>query len=389
MKAGTLATGLSTNLYDFSGTAGERVYFEGLSDSSADGTLANLYSPSNSRVTSVALENDTPVTLPFSGTYILAVAGTSASNSSDGYSFEMYDNVNPTTMLNFLNPAVTVVPESGTIVNPGDSQSYTFTGTAGQQIYYDGLASASSSLYAELTDPFGNFLFSSVASSRDEGPFTLTYSGPYTLTIDSDQTFFSPEVTGAYGFTLYETSATPAITLTAGTGAMENSTLTTGLSTNLYQFIGTAGERVYFEGLSDSSYEGAVVDFYSPSNSRVTSVAVENDTQVTLPFSGTYILAVVGQSASNSSDGYSFEMYDNVAPSSALALNTQVTGTLTNPGDEAIYTFTGSIGQQIQFNGLVPGSHQDATLYDPEGTFLFQSTSRMTRPLHPDHAGYL
>ncbi len=44
---------------------------------------------------------------------------------------------------------------------------------------------------------------------------------------------------------------------------------------------------------------------------------------------------------------------------------------LTNPGDEAIYTFTGAIGQQIQFNGLVQGSSQTAYLYDPAGTNVF------------------
>ena len=50
-----------------------------------------------------------------------------------------------------------------------------------------------------------------------------------------------------------------------------------------------------------------------------------------------------------------------------------MTGTLTNPGDEAIYTFTGSIGQKVQFNGLEPGSLQIAYLYDPLGTDVFDS----------------
>ena len=80
---------------------------------------------------------------------------------------------------------------------------------------------------------------------------------------------------------------------------------------------------------------------------------------------------------------YSFELFDNVSPSSALALNSEVTGSLTNPGDEAIYTFTGSIGQQIQFNGLVPGSLQLADLYDPAGTLVFQQYLGITRAPTP------
>ena len=161
--------------------------------------------------------------------------------------------------------------------------------------------------------------------------------------------------------------------MTPGSGTPESGTLATGLTTNLYQFTGTKGELVYFAGLSDSPTDGAIAYFYSPSDSSVTDVYVQNDTQITLPYSGTYILAVAGTSATNTSVSYSFELYDNVAPSTALVLNTEVTGTLTNPGDQAIYTFTGSIGQQVQFNGLEPGSTQIAYLYDPQGTQVFDS----------------
>ncbi len=66
---------------------------------------------------------------------------------------------------------------SGTIANPGDSHSYTFTGSAGQRIYYDGLASASTYLFARLTIWLGTILFDN-SSTSDEGPYTLAYSAP-------------------------------------------------------------------------------------------------------------------------------------------------------------------------------------------------------------------
>ena len=56
---------------------------------------------------------------------------------------------------------------------------------------------------------------------------------------------------------------------------------------------------------------------------------------------------------------YQFELFDNVNPTTALTFNSQATGSLTNPGDQATYTFTGSIGQQVQFNGLEPGSNDN------------------------------
>ena len=90
---------------------------------------------------------------------------------------------------------------------------------------------------------------------------------------------------------------------------------------------------------------------------------------------------MAGQNTANSSVSYSFEVFDNVNPTAALTLNSEVTGTLTNPGDEATYTFTGSIGQQVQFNGLQSGSSQLATLYDPEGNQRLQLRTSSTTPV--------
>ena len=100
-------------------------------------------------------------------------------------------------------------------------------------------------MFAELTDPYGNSFFDT-SSSSDEGPYTLTYSGTYTLTIYS---YGTERATGAYAFTLDDTSTATTIALTSGSGTTETGTLATGLSTNLYQFSGTAGQSLYFEGI--------------------------------------------------------------------------------------------------------------------------------------------
>ena len=95
---------------------------------------------------------------------------------------------------------------------------------------------------------------------------------------------------------------------------------------------------------------------------------------MTLPSTGTYLLAVAGQGTAAGAVTYRFEAFQDVNPTAALTLNSEVTGTLTNPGDEATYTFTGSIGQQVQFNGLQIGSSQLVTLYDPEGIGVFSTS---------------
>ena len=87
---------------------------------------------------------------------------------------------------------------------------------------------------------------------------------------------------------------------------------------------------------------------------------------------------MAGQSASNTSVSYSFEVFDNVDPTSALTLGADVTGTLTNPGDEASYTFTGTAGQNLFFDGLSASSGIDAELLDPSGGEVFNVAASPT-----------
>ena len=78
-----------------------------------------------------------------------------------------------------------------------------------------------------LTDPYGNDVFD-ISSSTDAGPYTLTYSGTYTLTIYRQSA--PPKATGAYGFILDDASKATTIALTPGSGTTESGTLATGLA---------------------------------------------------------------------------------------------------------------------------------------------------------------
>ena len=54
-----------------------------------------------------------------------------------------------------------------------------------------------------------------------------------------------------------------------------------------------------------------------------------------------------------------------MAQTAALTLGEAVTGTLTNPGDQATYTFTGSPGQDVFFDGLSGAPGLVAALRNP------------------------
>ena len=364
--SGTLS-GLSTNFYQLSGTAGERLYFQGISDSPGSAARYNLYNAANSNILNTYAEDDGTVTLPATGTYLLDVAGQSASNASVSYKFEVFENVDPTTGLTLGTPV------SGTIANPGDEATYTFTGSPGQRIDFNSLASPTYYVFAQLTDPNGNSIFNN-SEQYNEGPYTLTYAGTYTLTVYS---YGTQRGTGNYSFAVDDvTSPTASVALTAGAGTVVSGTLS-GLSTNFYQLSGTAGERLYFQGISDSVSNATRYNLYNATNGNILNNWAEDDGTVTLPATGTYLLDVAGQSASNASVNYKFEVFENVDPTTGLTLGTPASGTIANPGDEATYTFTGSPGQRIYVNGLAsPTYYVFAQLTDPNGNSIFNNSEQ-------------
>ncbi len=222
--SGTLASGLATNFYQFSGTAGERLYFEGVSDSPSDAAEYYVYNTANGDILNNYVESDGTVTLPYTGTYLLAVVGQNANNAAPTYKFEVLENVDPSATLT-LGQA-----ESGTIANPGDEATYTFTITAaqiaaGQRLFFNALDPYIGSLNAILTDSNGSTIFNNNAS-YNEGPYSLTYAGTYTLTVYSSGT---SRATGNYSFAVDDVTApASSIALTSGSGTTVSGTLATG-----------------------------------------------------------------------------------------------------------------------------------------------------------------
>ncbi|MGP8263602.1 MAG: hypothetical protein ACLQMV_12230, partial [Rhodoblastus sp.] len=82
---------------------------------------------------------------------------------------------------------------------------------------------------------------------------------------------------------------------------------------------------------------------YGADSKQIASPYYFSDFTATLSADGTYTLAVDGTGYTTSSISYSFEAYQNVTTTAALTLGTEVTGALANPGDQAQYTFTGSV----------------------------------------------
>src|SRR6266404_5055270 len=96
---------------------------------------------------------------------------------------------------------------SGTISLPGQEDRFTFTGTAGQRLYYDALDYDFDAINVQLISPSGAIPFVNGNSDSDVGLFTLTESGTYTLLQKA-----SGDYTNDYSFRLLDLAAAPAIT---------------------------------------------------------------------------------------------------------------------------------------------------------------------------------
>ena len=327
--------------------------------------------------------NDLLATLTETGTYTLAIADNDSPNTTttDSLVFDAFPIVQKV-----QTPALTFgTTYNGTVAAAGNQLVYTFAGTAGQTLYYDGL-SADPNINAQLLDPFGNpvpisSIFSNILSAGQDGtPFTLTQTGTYQLILSGAR-----DATGNFSFELLNVApptATPAgqaTPLTLDTGNTISGTIA-GTATKLYQFAGKVGDHVYFQSLTDSAgFDNATWLIYGPANQLVASntTSFSDDLgqdleALSLPETGTYTL-VIADNSGHASDTYGFKAYHPTAPINTTALSplgNVVSGTIARPGDTVVYTFTGSPGLTIYGDNLGFDLGLGDRLVDPTGVTI-------------------
>lgn len=353
----TLDPGRSVQLFKFEGTEGQRLFLDGLTNQ-LNGSIV-IYSANNQFIASVTLGDDRDFTLPHDGTYLLAVRG--FSETPLDYSFRL---IIPATINNPLTLGETV---SDTLAEAGETDIYTFTGTIGQTLYFDGLDSTSG-ISAQLFNPSGNNIFFSTSTSSNSNPVTLTQAGTYQLRLRGN--------IGAYNFRLLD--LTDAEDLAFDT--VTNGTLNPGRETDVFKFTGTQGQRLFLDGLGTQF--GGSFQLYGPNNQFVASSDIRFDFDATLPSDGTYFLVVEG--FNNTPVTYSFEMVTPETSTTAITLGNTVNGNISERGETDIFTFTANAGQKLYFDGLTGNSNFDVSLRSPSGASLlnfFQDVNTNRAPI--------
>jgi hypothetical protein len=343
---GVLENSSETDVYQFSGTKGQKLFFNDLNDDF--NISASLYSPGNQFINS---GSDFEATLPGDGVYIL-VLNNFFSSETVNYSFEL---VTPETTTEELILGETV---TGNIGEPGEENIYTFSAEAGQKLYFDGL-SADFNLSGELLSPGGASLFNT-STGNDGTPISLTETGTYQLIINPFGV-----TTADYSFRLLDLNSAAEITL----GEAFEGILDPVKESDIYRITGTAGQKLFFDDLDDEFNVNATL--YSPGNQVVSTSFFGANFEATLPGDGVYTLILNNTFSAEESINYNFLVVDRETTTKELILGETITGDIVQPGEEDIYTFSAEAGQRIYLDNLTNDFNITAELLSPTGESVF------------------
>ncbi|MEZ4869087.1 MAG: Ig-like domain-containing protein [Caldilineaceae bacterium] len=193
--AGNIETPGVRDIYHFSASAGQQIYFDvqqaiNANWQATDATGAVLFN------TCLGCGDPGAQTLTVGGTYTITV-GNDRGDGTGAYQFQIW-NV-PAAQVFTIAIGDTVsdgVPSAGAgnIETPGVKDIYHFTATAGQQVNFDVQQAISANW--QLTDAGGTVIFNTCLGCGDPGVKTLSAGGTYTITVGNDR----GDGTGAYQF---------------------------------------------------------------------------------------------------------------------------------------------------------------------------------------------
>ena len=339
--------------YTFSGTAGQQMSmnFSGNTYTGCNAVVISILQPSGASVGSAGICNSSTgslnsVTLPVTGTYTVLVDPQGTTTGS-------------VTMLlnNFADVTGTITigtPLTATTIVAGQNARYTFSGTSGQQLSMNLSGNTyvgCNAVVVSVLQPNGATVGSTGICNGSTGfmdSITLPVTGTYTVLVDPQGT-----TTGSVTV-LLNTFADVTGTISIGT-SLTAATTVAGQNAR-YTFSGSVGQQLSMN-LSGNTYVGCnavVVSVLQPNGSTVGSAGICNGStgfmdSITLPVAGTYTVLVNPQGTTTGSVTVLLNTFADVA-GGPINVGTPVTATTTVAGQNALYTFSGTTGQQISMN---------------------------------------
>ncbi|MEH2565659.1 CARDB domain-containing protein [Bradyrhizobium sp. AZCC 2289] len=361
--SGTLSSGTNTNLYKFDALAGDQI---ALNRQALNGgnPYWRVIDPYGEVTYAATFGNSGTLTLPLAGTYTLLFEGQISANGATDYTF----NVSSQGHVTLTPPTGTVLSlgalTSGAISTVSQQNNYIFSISSPTNLYFDSQTNLGG-LNWSLIGPQGTLVSNRSFQSSDAGSFGssspifgLIVPGTYQLRVQGNGS-----TTGSYNFRLSDLASAAPIT----PGTLVSGTLSPGTATNLYQFNATAGDPFYFDQQSASS-GNTYWRLIDPYGQQVWFNGFSDVATQQLALTGTYTLLVEGYAFNTTPVTYSFNAQKVTNTAVALTLGTQVNGTVTQPGQQNLYTFNLANPTSLHFDSLTNDSSLSWTLIGPRGT---------------------
>ena len=370
--AGNLEVAGAYDIYTFTGTSNQLVFFE---DLGAERCCLNwdVYEPNGGRIVNDRLDTGDPgrVKLPRDGTYTIYVYPAGADPTYIGtYSFRLRSIPPDQSFSIAIGDTVTndvPSPGAGNLETAGANDIYTFTGISNQLVYFEDLGAERCCLNWDVYEPNGGRIVNDRLDTGDPGRVKLPRDGTYTIYVYPAGA--DPAYIGTYSFRLRsippDQSFSIAIgdTVTNGVPSVGAGNLETAGANDIFTFTGMSNQLVYFE---DLGAERCCLnwDVYEPNGGRIVNDRLDTGDpgRVKLPRDGTYTIYVYPAGTDPTYIGtYSFRLR-SIAPDQSfpIAIGDTVSdgrpapgaGNLETPGANDIYTFTGAANQVVYFQDL-------------------------------------
>lgn len=316
-----------TDYLQFTVTKPERIVLDGLTPGVALGI--SIFDPEGGLIYSIDPGGVTELKNAAPGNYSIVAAN--SGEASVSYSLKVLEASSSSETLKLG------VIASGTIAASGQERHYTFNGTGGQRLFYDDLSEVS--LPLRLVAPSGTHLYDS-STLADGIPITLTESGQYDLVVGGPS-----DVTGNYSFRLIDAAQNPASALALDTAFSGN---LDPFKSKVFRLDLVAGSQYFFDSLDPTS--GGVWSLFGPANNLIVYSPLSADFVYTATESGTFLL--VASSVGAAPGTFSVRVATATAAAQTLTLNAVTTGTITDAGKPRRYTFSGTAGQRLFYDGL-------------------------------------
>jgi hypothetical protein len=362
--SGQLAPGSATNLYSFTGTAGDHLFLDQLSATNPAAMTWHLFDPNGVAVASSSFADLDVPALKLSGAYTLAVEGTVDSTAASNYSFALRPVTD--TQASLTLGAVT----NGAITSPGQSSNYTFSLSNPTSLYFDSRTNDPGLLWS-LSGPRGQEVTGKSFSASDASPAGTSnnvlnlVTGNYTLKVNG-----SGDHVGAFAFRLVNPQA-------AGThidfGQQIDGTLNPANGTQFYNFDVAALDNISVNlvNVSGGSPYWRLFDGYGR---QIWSkdMAAGGAAAPAAPSSGTYTLAIEGAPDAATPASFSFQVVKGTpasppAAGTPISVGARVDATIGQANPQLSYTFNLASATKLYFEDIGASNSTSWSLSGPRG----------------------